>query len=141
MKTYRSNETVNPGVYLSTWPVDVRHVSAEGETLAGVPGAEYRRVPGALLLALSPVLGGVFVMAFPVMVMVGVVVGLTTLVIRAVRSAAEENAWLARVGWAPAAAYLNRHGTAATETRPDEKMAELARETAEKKADEDAHHA
>ncbi len=82
MRTYRHGETARYGLYLSAWPPDVRFVSADGETLEGVDRASYMRLPTLLVVLLGPVIGGLFVLLFPLVVFAAVAYGVGTLVTR-----------------------------------------------------------
>lgn len=68
---YANRQPAPYGLYLSTKPLDVRFVGAEGEDLEGT-AETYMRVPTVLSFVLAPVLGAVFVVAFPVVIFVAV---------------------------------------------------------------------
>lgn len=105
MKRIESNQPANYGLYVSTSPLDVRFVGADGEPLAGLEGATYRRVPTLLALLLAPLLGAAFVMAFPMLVLVSVAAALASQLVRARET---RHAWLAGPRWEPATSYLSR---------------------------------
>ncbi len=65
MKRYKSNEEVSYGVYASFNGMDIKFVSADGEALGGKDGANYIKIPTALLIAAAPLIGGAFVLSFP----------------------------------------------------------------------------
>jgi hypothetical protein len=109
MKTYRNSYPAPYGLYFSAGPLDMTFVSADGEVLDGKTGATYRRVPSLLAVLLSPVLGGFFVLAFPLVVLAAVAYAIAHFAARPVRRLAERHANLARVRWEPATSYL--HGS------------------------------
>ncbi len=108
MKTYKTNESVSYGLYLSIRSMDVRFVGAEGETLEGKPGADYIKVPVLLALLFSPILGGVFVLGFPLIVVGVLIYAACHLAAEQVRSTISNHAHLALWKWEPTAAYLNK---------------------------------
>jgi hypothetical protein len=78
----------------------------DGDTLEG-PGARYFRVPSFLLLLSSPVIGGLFVILFPLMIFAAFGIALTVAAMRFLRPAADRASFLASVGWQPAEAGFN----------------------------------
>ena len=131
MTTYRNGTQAPYGLYLSTRPLDVRFVGADGESLEGREGAEYKRLPGLLLLVAGPVLGGAFVIAFPAVIFAAVAIGIYELSARALRSFAHGSAPAVRFRWQPAAAYLSN------DARSEDSQAEEPDEDEELKALED----
>jgi hypothetical protein len=103
MKSIRNHESARYGLYVALRHLDVRLVGADGERLEGLEGATYTRLPTLLTLLLAPVLGGAFVLAFPLLVIVVVAAGLAR---RLALSAAEHA--VAPAGWEPATSYLNK---------------------------------
>ncbi len=87
MKTYQTAELAPYGLYLSFKPFDLSFVGAEGEALEGQPQAKYSRIPTPMLIVLSPVIGGVFVIAFPILVLVAIAAALVNPFGRRVRAA------------------------------------------------------
>lgn len=108
MKTYRNGDSARYGLYVSIWMPDARFVSSDGEPLEGHTGTKYVRIPSVFLALLAPVLGGVFVVAFPFLVFAAAVAAVTTLVVGKLRSASAKHAYLVRMGWEPSAAYLRK---------------------------------
>jgi len=106
MKTYQTGQSVAYGVYASLRALDVRYVGADGEALDGRAGAQYWRVPTLLMLALAPVAGGLFVIAFPALVLGLAVAAATRPAWSALAGLADRRAHLAVVQWQPTAAYL-----------------------------------
>jgi hypothetical protein len=130
MKTYTSQDTASYGVYISAVPPDVCFVGNEGETLEGRQNARYVHVPTPLVLVLSPLFGAAFVLLFPLFILVGVGMAVSAFVSDKVEGFASEHAYLVRVGWEPATAYLNKKNTKAAEGTV-EKDAELQKLAAE----------
>lgn len=132
MKTYQNNENAPYGLYLSFRRPDIRFVGADGESLEGVDGATYRRLPTPLVVAAGPVLGGLFVIAFPVLIILATIVGLGRLITTRVRATADEHAYLASGRYEPSMAYLNK-GEGEGE---DAELADLEKEVETARADE-----
>lgn len=68
MTRYQATDPAPYGLYLAGWPPDARFVGADGEPIEGRPGSSYVRVPGLVALLLAPVLGGLFVLTFPILI-------------------------------------------------------------------------
>ncbi len=109
MKTYTTKQAAEYGLYTSFNPMDVRFVGAAGEPLEGLDGASYRRVPTLLALALAPVLGAVFVISFPLLILGAVALAAAKMVAQSLRAAAQEHAWVVSPRWEPQASYLTKH--------------------------------
>ena len=107
MKIYNAGESVPYGVYFSGRPLDIHIVTAEGDALEGKPGVAYRRMPTLIAVAAGPVIGGVFVMAFPVVIFAALVLAVTRMPLGMMQRTASRNAHLAAVRWEPSSAYLN----------------------------------
>jgi len=122
MKRYASHQPATYGLYFSTRPMDLRFVGADGENLDGHEGASYRRVPMWLAVLLGPVLGGIFVIAFPLIV-IGALIGTTATA--AVRALTHRHAYVARNTWQPAASYFDAKADDA-KRREDAAAAELS---------------
>lgn len=134
---FQSTQPAPYGLYISTRPLDVRFVGADGESLDGLPGAAYSRVPTLLAVLLAPVLGGAFVIAFPILVIVAAVVGLLRVTFGGLRKAAGDNAWLASSRWEPSTSYLSKNEKKEGADVPPE-LADLASEVDDKRAEEDS---
>ena len=119
MNTYSTGQSAPYGVYASAKPLDLCFVSAEGDTLEGKDGSRYVRIPTLLVIALSPAIGGAFVMLFPVLILAALAGTLAQVVARGVRSAFNRNAHVAQMRWEPAAAYLHKNGEDADESADD----------------------
>jgi len=120
MKRHNHNDVVGYGIYCSPRSLDVRFVGADGEALAGKPGAQYIRLPMILALAVGAVLGGAFVMAFPLIVLAATVYGVSRAVANRVGRAFEKRAYLAMLRWEPVGSYLNGSRKRDAEARSDE---------------------
>jgi hypothetical protein len=68
MGTYETGRAVPAGVYFSIRHLDLRVVTDEDGVLTGKEGVPYRRSPLLAVALLAPVLGGVFVMALPLII-------------------------------------------------------------------------
>ena len=108
MKTYRAGQKVEYGIYVAPKALDARFVGADGETLNGKAGAEYTHLPSILLVLAAPVMGGVFVLAFPLIIIFSIIGVVGTMMTKAVKSAFESRVHLTQMRWEPAAAYLNK---------------------------------
>lgn len=78
VRTYRAGEAVGWGVYFGFNRPAISYVSEEGERLAGKAGTKYLRLPSLLLVLASPVAGGFFVLAFPVILAAATVTALVS---------------------------------------------------------------
>ena len=128
MKRYAVNESAPYGLYVSFSPADVRFVGSEGETLEG-RSPLYRKLPTALVILCGPVLGGAFVLAFPLVIIVAIASIMTHLVAKRFRKAAEKRVYLIENAWQPQAAFLQ-----------GEQEEETAAQDADQDADQDAEH-
>jgi hypothetical protein len=62
--THRGNQQVQSGYYLNTARFTVAPIAADGDALPAGPG-EWRRIPTAMALLLTPVLGLAFLLFLP----------------------------------------------------------------------------
>lgn len=108
MKKLTTGESAQYGLYVSTRPLDIRFAGADGESLEGLPDANYVRLPTLAVVAAAPMLGGAFVLAFPLLVILASIVCVARLVAKAVHKSAGEHAYLAQPRWEPMTSYLNR---------------------------------
>lgn len=106
MKKYSANTPSPYGLYVSFSPADIRFVGSEGETLEG-RAKTYRKLPTALVVLSAPVLGGAFVLAFPLVVIFAIASIVTHLAVKRVRKAAERRVYLIEHQWQPQATFLN----------------------------------
>jgi len=140
MKTYQSGQSVRGGVYVAPRRFDLRVVGADDEPLEGKKDAKYLRIPTLLLIALGPVIGGAYVVAFPFVIMIALAVVLVGGVRRMLSSAAENQAHLAQVRWQPGAAYLNgseNAGKASEGEPPDDELDDLEKEIRARREEEE----
>jgi len=141
VRTYSAGEQVPWGVYLAVNRPAVRHVSATGEVLASRPGTRFVRVPTWLLVLASPVVGGLYVVLFPI-ILAGVIASfLIHLVNVAIRRALARHGHLAHARWEPAASYLrplqrDAAEEATTEEGIDEELRDLEAEVATRREQE-----
>ncbi len=134
MARYENHARAPYGLYVSTRPVDARFVGAEGERLDGIEGATYRRIPTPLAVLLAPVFGGLFVMAFPVVIFAAIFTAIARMVGAGAREAATSTARVATARYATAAAFVDGKG----EDRPEgteEELADLEAEVADRRRD------
>lgn len=108
MRTYKSGTEVGYGLYAAPKALDVRFVGCDGEILEGKPGASYFRLPIALMILASPVLGGLFVIAFPMLVVLFAAYSVIEFALNKLGVAAKANAHIAVMRWEPNASYLNK---------------------------------
>ena len=140
MKTHKTNDLVSRGVYLALTPPDICFVGSDGEALEGREGVSYTRIPSILALALSPVLGGLFVALFPLLVFGALIVMIGQVASDRVGHAVRQQAPLLRMQGAPVASYLNREGEEGETTEESDELEILDAEvqSAREEEDEDA---
>jgi len=109
MKTYDAGDKVPYGVYFSANPFNLHYIS-DDEVLPGAQGTTFKRLPTLLIVAAGPAIGGIFVMAFPAIILMAVMVAVWKLGVKTVRSFASKNAHLVQMNWEPNAAYLTGDG-------------------------------
>ncbi len=68
MNSYQSGKPVEYGLYVSPKNLDFRFVHGDNENLEGIKGAHYFKLPTPLAIVLAPILGGIFVMTFPLII-------------------------------------------------------------------------
>lgn len=138
MKTYNAGDKVPYGVYFSANPLNLHYIS-EDEVLDGPKGTTFKRLPTLLVVAAGPAIGGIFVMAFPAIILLAVAVGLWKLIGKTVHSLANKNAHLVQMNWEPSAAYLDGDGKEAEkngEAVEDVEVEELKAEVETRREDE-----
>jgi hypothetical protein len=101
MTTFKKNDLAQYGLYASISPPDVRFVGSDGETLGGLENATYRRLPIILAIGLSPIIGGVFVMAFPLIVLGMFLWAVVSTIVNKIRESEVTN-----FKWEPMVSYL-----------------------------------
>lgn len=133
MKRFETGQRAPYGIYVAPRAMDIRLVGADGEVLEGRRGASYVHLPTWMVVALGPALGGVFVMAFPLLVIAGAITMLGAVVARKVTG---RHAYVARGGWAPAAAFFKGDGTEGAKAEAAPELAQLEAEVAARAANE-----
>lgn len=109
MKKYRAKEPAKWGMYLAVNRLDLTTVNAEGELLDGREGAHYVRLPTPLVAVLSPVLGGVFVLFFPIVIFAALLTAAGQATVKVVRRAWDRQRHLVRLRWEPLVANLDHN--------------------------------
>lgn len=133
MATFKSGQSVPYGMYFSVNPIDMTFVGSDDEELDGKTG-DYRRIPTLLMLALAPAFGGIFVIAFPLLVFAAVASGLYKIATKQVAEVVEEHAYIAQSNFQPGYSYLtNQEGEKLDADNIDPELADLAAEVAEKR--------
>ncbi|HAR41564.1 MAG TPA: hypothetical protein DCS07_02865, partial [Bdellovibrionales bacterium] len=79
---------------------------AEGEVLNGKEGARYIRFPAIVTLAMLPIMGLTFYVAFPLIVIGFVLLTFAKIASRAVNEVFSRNAHLTTMRWNPMTAYM-----------------------------------
>ena len=142
MKKYSSGQRVSYGVYGSVWPPDLCLVSADGEALEGKLDTTYWRLPLLLVVAAGPVLGGLFILAFLVIVIAAVVTAVGEHIYRRVGALREPQSHLLRLHWEPVTSYLQRSADDKHEAEggggaePGDELADIAGEVRARRARE-----
>jgi len=139
MKAYKSGTQVDYGIYISPKALDFRFVGADSETLEGKDGAQYFRLPTLLAIIAAPALGGLFVMTFPLIVVLMVVAALVKAISSLFTSLVHERAHLINMHWQPSAAYLNkkrRPGKTEDAGKDSGELKQLEKEVADRKREE-----
>ncbi|MBI4405438.1 MAG: hypothetical protein HY537_14840 [Deltaproteobacteria bacterium] len=109
MKTYTHDNLAPKGVYVAPRAMDVRYVGADEETIGGLAGHHYYRIPSPLLLLVAPLLGGAFVVLFPFLVFAFTAWIIAAVLIKWAQSIASALAVYARSDWEPNAAYFKKN--------------------------------
>jgi hypothetical protein len=104
-KTFESGAAVTSGYYLDTARWSVHPVARDGERLPAGRGT-WRRIPTVAAIALTPVLGLVFLMALPVIGFVLAAQAAVRPVLRIFRASAADLAATVQPGWAPGETHL-----------------------------------
>jgi hypothetical protein len=140
MTRYTGGTQVRSGYYVDARSLAFASVDRDGAALPGGPAARYVRVPTLAVMAAAPALGGLFVVALPLL---GFGVGAYALARRlglgARKGAQEVAATLATPAAAPGMAHLTGHpakgapGTDSHAPTADQGTEELAREIEEQR--------
>ena len=147
MRTYDVGDKVKKGYYVNRKSFELLTIEQDGGELKGGVGSRYVRVPWPLLLMLAPAVGGAFVFFLPA---IGFAMVLYYLAKAAYKLAAKGVNALVPVGvtgFAPGEATLARRwkGSAAREaegaaveaTEPADKLADLEKDIADRRAGKD----
>jgi hypothetical protein len=105
MVRYAGGSAVESGYYLNTRSYAVVTLPADGR-LPGAPGEAFVRVPWPVLLAAAPIVGGAFVLAYPVIGLSTMAYGLARKVLGAAGQGAGELASTMAPGPLPGEAHL-----------------------------------
>ena len=103
MKKYFSGQIVEAGLYVSKF--DVQYVSLDNEALGGT-SKSYIRLHPIFMMLLAPILGGIFVISFPLIVIGMVLFAAGQLIAAFAKEQARSIATLATFNWTPNAAFL-----------------------------------
>jgi hypothetical protein len=106
MRTIESGSAARRGYYFGTRSWRLQPVARDGDRLAGTPGERFVRIPLLLALALTPVLGALFVVFLPVIGFWLAAVALSRPAMRLVRGLATRFAATVEPGWQPGEAHL-----------------------------------
>ena len=138
MKTFNTGDKVKYGLYIAPQAFDMRFVGADTETLEGKRGAQYYRLPGLLVIAAAPVLGGLFAMSFPIIVIAMVIGALIKAITSGVTNAVRERSHLVNMQWQPTAAYLNKRDRDSKDkdTKTSSELSDLNREVQNRRKEE-----
>jgi hypothetical protein len=69
MLAIQTGQLAPAGVYLSLRHVDMQVVSGAERYLRGLPGATYKRLPLVAVVVLGPIIGGLFAMGLPLIIL------------------------------------------------------------------------
>jgi len=137
MTTYVGGTQVKSGYYMDVAKMSFAKVEKDGGALPGGPEARWKRVPVALVVAAAPVLGGLFVVAFPFIGFGVAAYAIGRKLTSRARAGAKEIAATVAPTWAPGEAHLTgeppKSGEGEAAPAQDERMRELEKEIAEKR--------
>ena len=137
MTTYVGGTQVKSGYYMDAVKLAFAHIEKNGGTLPGGPEARWKRVSVPLVLAAAPVLGGLFVVAFPFIGLGVAAYAIGRKLTGRARAGAKEIAATVAPGWSPGEAHLTGEppmpGAGEAPPAQDERMQELEKEIAEKR--------
>lgn len=94
------------GVYVAVNRLSVRHVGADGEPIDAVAGTRFLRVPTVALVLFSPLVGGAFVVFFPLLFAAALVYAVSRAIAAPFVALWERHVYLTHARWEPAAAYV-----------------------------------
>ncbi len=119
--TIASGIPVKSGYYLDAKGLKFTRIERDGDALPGGPGARWTRVPVAVVLAAAPVLGGLFVVAFPIIGVAALGLGIARKLSGGVKDRASELA--ATLAPGPLAGEAHLTGKPGEEKKDAEKAA------------------
>jgi hypothetical protein len=127
---------VKSGYYLNPRRFSFSHVATDGAALQGAAGDRWVRVPAPVLIALAPLIGGLFVVAFPIVGAATLVVGVARKLAGGVKEGAADLAANLVPGPLPGEAHLTgKPGEAkeGAEAKAEPALADLEKEIGEKR--------
>ncbi len=137
MATYVGGTQVKSGYYVDASKLEFANVDQDGGALPGGPGARWRRVPVALVVTAAPVLGGLLVVAFPLIGFGVAAYAIARKLTSRARAGAKEIAATVAPTWTPGEAHLTgeppKPGAGEAPAAEDEQLKELEKEIGEKR--------
>ncbi|HEU4382644.1 MAG TPA: hypothetical protein VFR85_03985 [Anaeromyxobacteraceae bacterium] len=137
MTTSIGGTAVRSGYYWNLGKWEITPVERDGGQLPGGRGDKFLRIPVLLVLALLPMLGGLFVVFLPVIGFVLVFEAAVRPIVGLFKKSATELASTVTPGWAPGEAHLTgkraEKGEEAGAPRADERLETLSKEIEEKR--------
>ncbi|MBK8010538.1 MAG: hypothetical protein IPK13_04265 [Deltaproteobacteria bacterium] len=106
-RTYMAGQAAPWGLYVGLNRLSVRYISASGEALVGPAKARYLKIPTWISVLASPLIGGLYVVFFPLILAAALFVVLGELLYAVVTRTWADHAHLANARFSPSAAYLN----------------------------------
>lgn len=130
MTTFVGGTQVKSGYYMDASSFSFTNVEKDGGSLPGGPETRWKRVPVVLVVAAAPVLGGLFVVAFPLIGFGVAAYAIGRKLTHRARAGAKEIAATVAPGWAPGEAHLTgeRPKEGSGEAPADERMENLEKE-------------
>ncbi len=108
MKTYKANQSCPQGFYFSLKNLDGHFVGADGEFFEGSRDAVYYKFPNTFLVLMSPIIGGLFVLTFPLVMLASIALIGSYSILRLLWLFLMPRANLLENRWEPSMAYLIR---------------------------------
>jgi len=137
MATYVGGTQVKSGYYMDPSNLAFTNVEKEGGTLPGGAETRWKRVPVMLVVAAAPVLGGLFVVAFPFIGFGVAAYAIGRKLTSRARAGAKEIAATVAPAWTPGEAHLTGEppeaGAGDAAPAQDERMQKLEQEIGEKR--------
>jgi hypothetical protein len=137
MATYVGGTEVKSGTYIDPSSLAFVHVREDGGALPGGAERRWKRIPIVLLAAAAPVLGGLFVVALPIVGFGAAAYAIGRKLTHRARAGAKEIAATVTPRWVPGEAHLTgkppEAGAGEAAPARDERMQELEKEIGEKR--------